>query len=141
MFSIYVVLLLFLVFGADRIANEDYHYNLVLFSEIKRFVKYRDVVGYPTFFANVFGNFLVFVPFGFLLPMLGKYKYNLVLTTLLTFEFSLIIEVVQLFTRLGSFDVDDLLLNTLGGCAGYVTYRLCRLIYDLWHRSRRRGSS
>lgn len=133
-FLVYIIVLLFLVFGADRMEQSDYHYNLVLFSEIKRFVKYRDVVGYYVFFANVVGNFVVFMPFGFLIPTLTNYKYNVVLISLMSFEFSLLIEIVQLFTKLGSFDVDDLLLNTLGGFSGYILYRLCRYIYDSYHK-------
>lgn len=129
LFLIYFVVLLFLVFGMDRMESKQYNYNLVLFSEIKRFIKYRDVVGYDVFFANVIGNFIVFMPFGFLLPLLSRYKYNFVFMTLLSLEFSLMIELVQLVTKLGSFDVDDLLLNTLGGFAGYVLYRICRVIY------------
>lgn len=92
------------------------------------------LVGYYVFFANVVGNFVVFMPFGFLMPTLTNYKYNVVLISLMSFEFSLLIEIVQLFTKLGSFDVDDLLLNTLGGFSGYILYRLCRYIYDSYHK-------
>lgn len=128
LFAVYIALLLFMVFGWDRMENSEYRYNLVLFSEIKRFFCYRDIVGYRSFFANVVGNFIVFVPFGFLVPTLSKYKFNIILVTLLSFEFSLLIEIIQLFTRLGSFDVDDLFLNTLGGFTGFVVYKVCRLI-------------
>ena len=38
----------------------------------------------------------------------------------MTFVFSLIVETVQLITRTGSFDVDDIFLNTLGGIVGDV---------------------
>lgn len=126
LFAVYIAILLFLVFGWDRMESSEYHYNLVLFSEIKRFINYRNVVGYTAFLANVVGNFVVFIPFGFLIPTLSKFKFNFVFITLLSLEFSLMIEVVQLFTRLGSFDVDDLFLNTLGGSAGYILYLLMR---------------
>ncbi len=141
LFVLYLVVLLFLVFGADRMASSGYNYNLVLFSEIKRFIKYRHIVGYKAFLANVVGNFVVFIPFGFLLPTLTRYKYNFIFLTLLSFEFSLIIELTQLFTRLGSFDVDDLLLNTLGGSAGYILYKISRLIYDVYDAKKHKGES
>ena len=136
LFVLYLIFLLFLVFGVDRMESSDYRYNLVLFSEIKRFVNYRDIVGYHVFLANVVGNFVVFMPFGFLLPILSKHKFNFILITLLSFELSLGIEVVQLFTRLGSFDVDDLLLNTLGGSAGYICFAIC-----MWLRKKLRKKS
>ena len=37
---------------------------------------------------------------------------------------SLTVEILQLILRVGSFDVDDLLLNTLGGALGYVLLTL-----------------
>ena len=37
---------------------------------------------------------------------------------------SLCIETVQLVCKVGSFDVDDLLLNTIGGIVGYIFYRV-----------------
>ena len=43
---------------------------------------------------------------------------------LLGFSFSLLVECTQLVTRVGTFDVDDLMLNTLGGCLGYALHRL-----------------
>ena len=121
---VYIIVLLFLVFGADRMEQSDYHYNLVLFSEIKRFVKYRDVVGYYVFFANVVGNFVVFMPFGFLVPILGRKKRKFWFTALASFELSLSVECIQLITKTGCFDVDDIFLNTIGGILGYLVYAL-----------------
>ena len=43
---------------------------------------------------------------------------------LYTFGLSLAIELIQLVSKVGSFDVDDLMLNTLGGVLGYLTF-LC----------------
>ncbi len=40
--------------------------------------------------------------------------------TLISFEFSLLIECIQLVSKVGSFDVDDMILNTLGGSLGYL---------------------
>ena len=38
---------------------------------------------------------------------------------------SLCVEIIQLFTRVGSFDVDDILLNTIGGVLGYIIFLIC----------------
>lgn len=41
-------------------------------------------------------------------------------------------ECFQLVTRVGSFDVDDMLLNTLGGVIGYIVFAICNMIRR-WH--------
>jgi glycopeptide antibiotics resistance protein len=39
--------------------------------------------------------------------------------TIVSFSFSLLIETGQLLMEVGAFDVDDLILNTLGGLIGF----------------------
>ena len=41
-----------------------------------------------------------------------------------SFELSLVVELLQLIFKVGSFDVDDLLLNTVGGMLGFLVYFL-----------------
>ncbi len=41
------------------------------------------------------------------------------------FSISLTIEVIQLITKVGCFDVDDMILNTLGAALGYGIYAVC----------------
>ena len=45
------------------------------------------------------------------------------MTVLYSFELSLLVELLQLVFKVGSFDVDDLFLNTIGGLLGYLVYR------------------
>lgn len=45
-----------------------------------------------------------------------------------SFGLSLCVETFQLLAKVGSFDVDDLLLNTIGGIAGYIMYVICNAI-------------
>ena len=45
--------------------------------------------------------------------------------------FSLVIETSQLIMKVGVFDVDDLLMNTVGGLIGYMIYRVVVAVYDL----------
>jgi len=71
---------------------------------------------------NLLGNVVAFLPFGYFLPSLSKKNRNFIYVTLLSFEFSLMIECIQLFSKVGSFDVDDLILNTLGGSLGYLCF-------------------
>ena len=71
---------------------------------------------------NLLGNVAAFLPFGYFLPSLSKKNRNFLYTTLLSFEFSLLIECIQLFSKVGSFDVYDMILNTLGGSLGYLCF-------------------
>lgn len=71
---------------------------------------------------------MVFVPFGMFLPRLFRRCKNVLFVTLLSLELSLIVEVIQLVSRVGSFDVDDLLLNTIGGMLGYLIYKLVSVV-------------
>ena len=64
-------------------------------------------------------NMLMLVPVGFLLPVLGR--KNVILYGFLC---SLCIEVFQLVTKRGYFEVNDLLHNTIGVVAGYWLYKL-----------------
>ena len=95
---------------------QEYHYNLELFKEIRRFWEYRDQVGMFAMFTNLLGNVVIFVPVGFFMPMASRYRL------------SLCVETFQLLTKVGSFDVDDLLLNTIGGLVGYLIFSMCAAV-------------
>ncbi|MBQ7030983.1 MAG: VanZ family protein [Bacilli bacterium] len=89
--------------------------NLVPFSEIMRYE-----FGTKMFNYNVFGNMIIFIPFGYLIGQYVNPKkvWPVIITTLLT---SGVVEFVQL--RIGrSFDIDDIILNVVGGIIGYLLY-------------------
>ena len=73
---------------------------------------------------NLFGNVIMFIPLGFLLPQvflkLSKLWWVLLTTALAIAA----VEILQLFTLLGSCDIDDLILNLLGAAIGYGIYRM-----------------
>jgi len=69
-------------------------------------------------------NVIMFIPFGILLPLLWKKGAGLKETVFISFLFSLLIEISQLFNFRAT-DIDDLLMNTLGGLIGYIIYRIC----------------
>ena len=75
-------------------------------------------------------NAVLFVPLGFLIPLvfhgLNKRGWGKVL--LASFGISLMIEVLQLFHEWRSFDINDLIFNTLGGLAGYGIYVLLMML-------------
>ena len=68
-------------------------------------------------------NAVMFVPFGFLVPLLSGKAAKASRTVAGGLTFSLLIEVSQILSMRGT-DVDDLIMNTLGAIAGYVLYRI-----------------
>lgn len=129
-FFIYLAALVYFVFFAEEYGrtniSDELMYNLIPFQEITRYIEYRAMIGMPAVILNLVGNVLAFVPFGFLVPMINSAERRTYMIFLLSLELSLIIEVIQLFTRVGSFDVDDLILNVTGGLIGYWGYRAIR---------------
>ena len=127
LFILYILFIVYFLIFSDWYGRtgtmDDYHYNLVLFREIKRFWNYREEVGLFAMFTNLFGNVIIFIPFGFFMPMASKYR-SIFSAVFYSFGLSLCVETFQLITKVGSFDVDDLLLNTVGGLVGYLIFVL-----------------
>lgn len=115
---------------------QEYHYNLVLFREIKRFWNYREQLGMFATATNLLGNVLIFLPFGFFMAMASKYR-SFLSTLIYSFALSLTIELSQLFMKVGCFDVDDLLLNTIGGILGFITFLVCNVIRRNYAKKKR----
>ena len=68
-------------------------------------------------------NVIMFMPLGFLLPLLWKNKRQTLKVVGLSFLFSFLIEFCQLF-NLRATDVDDLIMNTLGGVLGFLIWKM-----------------
>jgi len=75
-----------------------------------------------TFFYLFLGNIFVFIPLGLFYRYL--FKFGFFKTIVAVFLTSLIIEISQLVLKVGVFELDDLILNTLGGIIGCVIYLL-----------------
>lgn len=125
-FVIYIIALCYFLFFAESMGRttrgDEYHYNLQPLFEIKRIWRSSHILGMKYVILNFAGNVIAFIPFGYLLPKIVKKKPRLFHTVLFSFEFSLLVELTQLISRTGSFDVDDLILNTFGGLIGYILY-------------------
>ena len=72
--------------------------------------------------AHALENIILFIPFGMLVPLTGRFFkrwWNLVLMAFLA---SLFIETMQLATARGYFEIDDIILNTFGAIVGYAFF-------------------
>ena len=133
LFILYVLLLVYFLFFSEeygRVAMEEreYRYNLIPFVEIRRFWIYREQLGTFAVFSNIFGNVIGFLPFGFILPVIFRRMNSGFLICVSGFILRLTVEVIQLVTKVGCFDVDDMILNTLGATLGYVLFFICNHI-------------
>ena len=129
LFILYLCLLAYFMFFSESFGrtdtDRDYAYNLILFKEISRYFKYYNVLGFPLFMINIVGNIVAFAPFGFFLPVISRRSKKWYNTVTFGFTWSLILETLQLISKVGSFDVDDLFLNTLGAAFGFGCYSIC----------------
>ena len=69
---------------------------------------------------NLLGNIIGFIPFGILLPLLLKQARAFKKFFFYAISSIVLIELIQLLTLRGSFDIDDLILNMLGSLIGYM---------------------
>ena len=133
LFGVYLAGLIYMLFfsesyGRAALPDRQYRYNLEPFQEIRRFLIYWEMVGPVAAFLNVAGNVLGFLPFGFLLPVMSRRMRRPLTVILLGFCVSLAVETIQLAAKVGIFDVDDLMLNTLGAAVGYVVFVACNAV-------------
>jgi glycopeptide antibiotics resistance protein len=95
------------------------------------FTAFKTIGIYNTFDKQVIGNFIMLFPLGIYLPLLLKGLRRLsgfFAVLLISFLVSLGIEVLQLATSYRSTDIDDVILNTMGACLGFIIYQLHKLI-------------
>lgn len=91
--------------------------NFIPFKEMFRYELFSNL-----FFRNVIGNMLMFMPYGFFISYFLKLDKKKIIL-LLSLIVSCTIEITQLIIG-RVFDIDDIMLNVLGGLAGYCLYRL-----------------
>ncbi|MFM7019608.1 MAG: VanZ family protein, partial [Aquirufa sp.] len=71
---------------------------------------------------NLMGNLLLLSPIGFLLPICFP-KIRSGQIWFLSFVFCGLIEIIQISLSIGIFDVDDIILNGLGGVLGFMMHK------------------
>lgn len=121
-FLIYILCLFQIVTFEDTSIYIDGN-NLVPFKEI-----FRYKIGSRLFFKNVIGNIVLFIPYGIFASMYTKIEKPFHALCLIIYA-SVIVEVTQvLIGRI--FDIDDIILNIIGGMGGYLIYSIINRIGD-----------
>lgn len=117
-FVIYVMCLFYVV------TFQDVSWSDSNFIPLKEMFRYK--IGTQLFLKNVLGNMIMFVPYGFFVSYFLKLKngFSMFILTLIT---SITIEVTQL--SIGRvFDIDDIILNLIGGMVGFLLYYIINKI-------------
>lgn len=82
------------------------------------------------FIINFLGNICIFMPIGFMIPLLWKRFNRLWKVSLIGLSISLFIEITQL-SQARSSDIDDLWLNTVGSMIGYCVYVVMKKYFPM----------
>jgi len=135
-FFLYALVMLWLLFGQRWVSVSYVHYGEQLLARLnlvplKTHSSYLNLLLHSTSpslirhaFINLGGNVATFIPLGFFLPALYEKLrsfWRFFFTVLLLI---VAIEILQLFTLLGSCDVDDLILNLPGAAIGFGLWKL-----------------
>ncbi len=125
---IFYILLLIKILFISRVSSGDLNtlkrsVNIIPFSGIWEYFTSTETDVKRFMPANVFGNIIIFVPLGVYLPLFIKMKKS-VSYFVFIFISSLFIELFQFIFNIGIADVDDLILNCIGGFLGLLIYKL-----------------
>lgn len=126
----YTLFLLYLMFfGMGRTQMED---NLLTIEPIFSTINFiKGCISWKEIVTIVAGNVVMFIPFGFLgwiFPRLQDLQ-NLLFTFISSIT---IVEAIQYFSRMGIFEVDDIILNTFGVFLGFLMKNFIEKRFPNW---------
>ena len=121
---VYIIYAFILFQLATSTDFESYSNNFIPFREILRYKSTS-----PLFWRNIIGNIAIFIPFGYMATDIIKMtckKFNFYTTMFAVLVTTLSIEVIQYFIG-RTFDIDDIILNVLGGLIGYFIFKIIHI--------------
>lgn len=123
-FNLLFVIYVMCLFEVVTVQDDNYGLsNFIPFHEMTRYT-----FGSKLFVRNILGNIILFVPYGYFAADYVKSK-KIWATLYLTLLVSATIEFVQ-FNIGRTYDIDDCILNTIGGCIGFLIYYITNKISD-----------
>ena len=115
---IYLIAITYVLCLFYLVTFQDNNYGVSNFIPFKEIFRYS--IGSHKFMKNVLGNIVLFIPYGFLVSYLLKTR-KVSVGVILTLIASVTIEVVQYYIG-RVFDIDDIILNVIGGFAGSLVF-------------------
>lgn len=101
--------------------------NIIPFYSIKEYIFSNSATIKKFAFSNVVGNIVIFIPLGTYLSLFKNNK-RVITNLLFIFIVSLFIEIIQGLLGIGASDIDDIILNCLGGLVGILGYKFLLFI-------------
>lgn len=101
--------------------------NLIPFHSIMEYISGSSENLKRFAFGNVVGNIAIFIPLGIYLPLFRNNK-SVINNLLFVFIVSLFVEIIQGLLGIGTADIDDVILNCLGGWIGILGYKFLLFI-------------
>ncbi|WP_033543871.1 VanZ family protein [Planococcus sp. CAU13] len=119
----------------------EWNTNIVPFHSIYTYITGAQNFNLNIVIDNTLGNILIFIPLGIFLMLLFRRFNTIGKVAMAAFVLTVSIEITQFFLRVGRFDVDDIILNTLGAVIGAVIYRIAFQTYRFAKTSLSQGIS
>lgn len=115
----YIIYLLYLVFFSSYYGRGYFHrsYNFIPFKTIIEYIFFSPSLNATV--LNIVGNILAFVPMGFLVPIVFSKINRFKLIAILVLISTVSIEIIQFGIGVGTCDIDDVILNWIGGIIGF----------------------
>lgn len=126
-FICYILLLIKILLVSRTPYSESRSINLIPFYSINEYIYSNSATIKRFAFGNVIGNIVIFIPLGAYLSLFKKNK-RVIINLLFIFIVSLLIEIIQGLLCMGASDIDDIILNCLGGFIGILGYKFLLFI-------------
>lgn len=122
-YLIAIIYFMFFGFGRPQISDtlQEYRFSIIPDSIPLWFPNHFSLDTLKLWIFSL-GNLLAFVPFGILIPMIFGTKYYKFIFVFLISILSL--EILQMMTYLGSFDIEDIIINSIGATIGFFSYKI-----------------
>ena len=121
--SLYIVVLLYFTV-TGRYSHEEYEYKINFFTSYRWFFEHNG----EQVLRQLLINLVMLMPVGFLLPVVINAKHKFLITMALSLLLTVFIETMQLITKCGSFEIDDIINNFVGAVIGMLIYMLLNKI-------------
>ncbi len=97
--------------------------NVIPFHSLYEYISRWDHYNVDIILTNTFGNILLYIPLGFFLPLLIMKSAGMLKVVKQAATLIFLVNLAQYVLHLGRFDVDDVILGTVGALIGYLIYR------------------
>lgn len=120
----YGICILYWMFrGFGRTTQTEFRANPVPFKTIFGYIFNLNQQNIGTTIINLVGNVGVFIPFGMVLPYLFQRLQSYGLFIAFFTGSIVVLEILQIVLKVGTGDIDDVILNVIGASAGFISYR------------------